>query len=58
MGKCLDGADQDSGASGLDGGGGRGGRVRAAVADQESVATRGRTLLSELVEEVGLMPVT
>jgi hypothetical protein len=28
------------------------------VADQELLATRGRTLLSELVEEVGLMPVT
>ncbi len=41
---CLDGADQDPGAGGLEDGVERGGEVRSAVADQEPVATRGRTL--------------
>ena len=41
---CLDGGDEDSGAGGLEDGVQRRGEVRSAVADQEPVATRGRTL--------------
>jgi hypothetical protein len=44
---CLDGADQDSGAGGLEHGAGRGGEVRAAVADQE------RELAEPLVKAEG-----
>jgi len=40
----LDGRTHDPGAGGLEDGVERGGEVRSAVADQELVATRGRTL--------------
>ena len=40
----LDGGVQDPGAGGLEDGVEGAGEVRAAVTDQESVATRGRTL--------------
>jgi len=40
----LDSSAQDPGAAGLEDGVERGGEVRSAVADEELVATRGRTL--------------
>ena len=42
--RCLDGAAQDPGPGGLEHRAERGREVRAAVTDQEPVATRGRTL--------------
>ncbi len=42
--RSLDSGAQDPGPGGLEDGVERGGEVRSAVADQEPVATRGRTL--------------